>query len=42
MIKLLNDKFSLGLSTERMEEYAVKLGQTVLFSFGTNLFSLPE
>ena len=25
MIKLLNDKFSLGLSTERMEEYAVKL-----------------
>lgn len=26
MIKLLNDKFSLGLSTERMEEYAVKLG----------------
>ena len=25
MIKLLNDKFSLGLSTERMEDYAVKL-----------------
>ena len=42
MIKLLNDKFSLGLSTERMEEYAVKLGADCAFSFGTNLFSLPE
>lgn len=31
MIKLLNDKFSLGLSTERMEEYAVKLGADCAF-----------
>ena len=31
MIKLLNDKFSLGLSTERMEEYAVKLGADCSF-----------
>ena len=31
MIKLLNDKFSLGLSTERMEEYAAKLGADCAF-----------
>lgn len=31
IIKLLNDKFSLGLSTERMEEYAVKLGADCSF-----------
>lgn len=31
MIKLLNDKFSLELSTERMEEYAVKLGADCSF-----------
>lgn len=31
MIKFLNDKFSLGLSTERMEEYAVKLGADCAF-----------
>ena len=31
MIKLLNDKFSLRLSTERMEEYAVKLGADCAF-----------
>ena len=31
MIKLPNDKFSLGLSTERMEEYAVKLGADCSF-----------
>ena len=31
MIKLLNDNFSLGLSTERMEEYAVKLGADCSF-----------
>ena len=31
MIKLLNDKFSLELSTERMEEYAVKLGADCAF-----------
>ena len=31
IIKLLNDKFSLGLSTERMEEYAVKLGADCAF-----------
>ena len=31
MIKLLNDKFSLGLSTERMEEYAVRLGADCAF-----------
>ena len=31
MTKLLNDKFSLGLSTERMEEYAVKLGADCAF-----------
>lgn len=31
MIKLLNDKFSLGLSTERMEVYAVKLGADCAF-----------
>lgn len=31
VIKLLNDKFSLGLSTERMEEYAVKLGADCAF-----------
>ena len=31
MIKLLNDNFSLGLSTERMEEYAVKLGADCAF-----------
>lgn len=31
MIKLLNDKFLLGLSTERMEEYAVKLGADCAF-----------
>ena len=31
MKKLLNDKFSLGLSTERMEEYAVKLGADCAF-----------
>ena len=31
MIKLLNEKFSLGLSTERMEEYAVKLGADCSF-----------
>lgn len=31
MIKLLNDKFSLGLSTERMEEYTVKLGADCAF-----------
>lgn len=31
MIKLLNDEFSLGLSTERMEEYAVKLGADCAF-----------
>ena len=31
MIKLLNDKFSLGLSTERMEEYAIKLGADCAF-----------
>lgn len=31
MIKLLNDKYSLGLSTERMEEYAVKLGADCAF-----------
>ena len=31
MIKLLNDKFSLRLSTERMEEYAAKLGADCAF-----------
>lgn len=31
MIKLLNDNFSLELSTERMEEYAVKLGADCAF-----------
>ena len=31
IIKLLNDKFSLGLSTERMEEYAAKLGADCAF-----------
>ena len=31
MIKLLNGKFSLELSTERMEEYAVKLGADCSF-----------
>ena len=31
MIKPLNDKFSLGPSTERMEEYAVKLGGDCAF-----------
>ena len=31
MIKLLNDKYSLGFSTERMEEYAVKLGADCSF-----------
>ena len=31
MIKHLNDKFSLELSTERMEEYAVKLGADCAF-----------
>ena len=31
MTKLLNDKFSLGLSTERMEEYAAKLGADCAF-----------
>ena len=31
MIKLLNDKFSLGLSTERMEEYAARLGADCAF-----------
>ncbi len=36
MIKLLNDKFSLGLSTERMEEYAVKLGADCAFFFIRN------
>ena len=31
MTKLLNDKFSLRLSTERMEEYAAKLGADCAF-----------
>ena len=31
MIKLLNDKFSLGLSTEQMEEYAAQLGADCAF-----------
>ena len=31
MIKLLNDKFSLGLSTEQMEQYAVQLGADCAF-----------
>lgn len=31
MIKLLNDKFSLGLTTEQMEEYAAQLGADCAF-----------
>lgn len=31
MIKLLNDKFSLGISEERMEEYAAQLGADCAF-----------
>ena len=31
MIKLLNDKFKLGLSTEKMEEYASRLGADCAF-----------
>ena len=31
MIKLLNDKFSLGLSTGQMEDYAAKLGADCAF-----------
>lgn len=31
MIKLLNDKFSLGMTTEQMEEYAARLGADCAF-----------
>ena len=31
MIKLLNDKFSLGLATEQMEDYAARLGADCAF-----------
>ena len=36
MIKLLNEKFKLGISEEKMEEYAARLGETAHSSSRTN------